>query len=69
MTKKSTKTVAQYKIELAEYFYSACEVSSFNSPQKNQAMWELLCEGSIVPLSSTLWMTTKDAFKKYAAIA
>lgn len=56
--KSKEKTIQEYKAELVEFFSSAQEVRSFRELKKNQAMWELLNSGYIVPISPSLWMAT-----------
>jgi len=64
MTKSVEKTIVDCKKEIVEFFVSANEPKTFRSKNMNQAMFELLWDKKIVPLSPTLWMATSEAKKE-----
>ena len=42
-------------------FCSANEIKNYTEPSKTEALWQLLMEEKIVPISNSLWMSTKKA--------
>jgi len=58
---KTEKTVKEYRKKIIEEFISAGTPTTYRQKNKTIAMWELLNEGKIIPISETLWMCTKSA--------
>jgi len=61
-------TVKEYKKALIEIFSTGQEVKGFKEKNKNQAMWELLNQRHIMPISPTMWMATYGARKECGLI-
>lgn len=56
---RKEKSVEQYRLEILDDYSVADEVRDYRGKNKNLAMWQLLREEKIMPISKKLWATTK----------